>query len=118
MDNSIWLVGRITRDPELQTMKNGIPRIRLNLAVPHFWYDKATRTRLERKSYFEVVAFHELAVNASETLLRGDNVIVVGELLQQHFRKADGDDVAATEVSASHIGVDLRSTVVEVIDPD
>ena len=51
-DNSITVVGNVTRDPELKFLNSGQAAVRLSIAVNRRWMNKQTNDWEERTSYF------------------------------------------------------------------
>ena len=70
-DNSVVLVGNITRDPELRFTNTGQPTASFGLAVNRRWQNRQTQEWEEATSFFDVVCWREMAENVSETLTAG-----------------------------------------------
>ena len=70
-DNSVILVGNITRDPELRFTNTGQPTASFGLAVNRRWQNRQTQEWEEATSFFDVVCWREMAENVSESLTRG-----------------------------------------------
>ncbi len=67
-DNSITLVGNITRDPELRFTNTGQANVTFGLAVNRRWQNRQTQEWEEATSFFDVVCWREMAENVSESL--------------------------------------------------
>ena len=107
-DNSVTLVGNITRDPELRFTNTGQANVTFGLAVNRRWQNRQTQEWEEATSFFDVVCWREMAENVSETLTRGSRVIVNGRLEQRSWETQDGDKRSKVEVVADEIGPSLR----------
>jgi single-strand DNA-binding protein len=107
-DNSITLVGNITRDPELRFTNTGQANVTFGLAVNRRWQNRQTQEWEEATSFFDVVCWREMAENVSESLSRGSRVIVNGRLEQRSWETQDGDKRSKVEVVADEIGPSLR----------
>src|SRR6202163_2442502 len=107
-DNSVILVGNITRDPELRFTNPGQPTPSSGVAVTRRWQNRQTQEWEEATSFFDVVCWREMAENVSETLTRGSRVIVNGRLEQRSWETQDGDKRSKVEVVADEIGPSLR----------
>src|ERR1700734_3233911 len=107
-DNSVVLVGNITRDPELRFTNTGQPTASFGLAVNRRWQNRQTQVWEEATSFFDVVCWREMAENVSETLTRGSRVMVAGRLEQRSWETQDGDKRSKVEVVADEIGPSLR----------
>ena len=70
-DNSVTLVGNITRDPELRFTNTGQATASFGLAVNRRWQNRQTQEWEEATSFFDVVCWREMAENVSETLSQG-----------------------------------------------
>ena len=57
MDNTVTLVGNVTRDPELRYITNGDAKVGFGLAVNRRWMNRATKEWQEQVSFFSVVAW-------------------------------------------------------------
>ena len=107
-DNSVTLVGNITRDPELRFTNTGQANVTFGLAVNRRWQNRQTQEWEEATSFFDVVCWREMAENVSESLTRGARVIVNGRLEQRSWETQDGDKRSKVEVVADEIGPSLR----------
>lgn len=107
-DNSVTIVGNVTRDPELRFTNTGQPTATFGLAVNRRWQNRATQEWEESTSFFDVVCWRELAENVSESLSRGTRVVVCGRLEQRSWETQDGDRRTKIEVVADEVGPSLR----------
>jgi single-strand DNA-binding protein len=105
-DNSITLIGNITRDPELKFLNSGQASVRFGLAVNRR-YQRNGET-VEQVSFFDVVAYQSLAENVANSLTRGTRVMVTGRLEQRSWDTPDGDKRSVVEVNADDIAPSLR----------
>ena len=62
----------------------------------------------ERTSFFNVVAWGDMAENISDTLGKGNRVIVNGRLEQRSWETDQGEKRSVVEVIADEIGPSLR----------
>ena len=115
MDNSITLVGNVTRDPELRFTPAGQATATFGLAVNRKWQNRQTQEWEEQVSFFDVVCWREMAENASVTLVKGARVIVTGRLEQRSWETPEGDKRSKIEVVADDIGPSLRWASAEVV---
>ena len=105
-DNSITLIGNITRDPERKFLNSGQASVRFGLAVNRR-YQRNGET-VEQVSFFDVVAYQSLAENVANSLTRGTRVMVTGRLEQRSWETPDGDKRSVVEVNADDIAPSLR----------
>ncbi len=105
-DNSITLVGGLTRDPELRFTNGGRAIASFGLAVNRRY--QVNGEWQEQTSYFNVTAWAELGENVAATLSKGSRAIVFGRLEQRQYENKDGEQRTVVEVVADAIGPDLR----------
>ncbi|MGH9019736.1 MAG: single-stranded DNA-binding protein [Acidimicrobiales bacterium] len=107
-DNSITIVGNITRDPELKFLNSGQAAVRFSVAVNRRWQNRQTQEWEERVSYFEVTGYGAMAENAANSLTKGSRVVVNGRLEQRSWETEQGDKRSIVEINADEIAPSLR----------
>jgi single-strand DNA-binding protein len=107
-DNTITVVGNVTRDPELKFLNSGQAAIRLSIAVNRRWQNRQTQEWEERVSYFEVTGYGSMAENAANSLQKGNRVVVTGRLEQRSWETENGDKRSIVEINADEIAPSLR----------
>jgi single-strand DNA-binding protein len=107
-DNTITVVGNVTRDPELKFLNSGQAALRLSIAVNRRWQNRQTQEWEERVSYFEVAGYGSMAENAANSLSKGTRVIVTGRLEQRSWETENGDKRSIVEINADEIGPSLK----------
>ena len=108
MSSNVTLIGNVTRDPELRYTPSGQAVAKFGLAVNRVWTDRQTNERKEAVSFFDIVAWREMAENVGESLQKGSRIIVSGRLEQRSWETPEGDRRSAVEVVADEIGPSLR----------
>jgi len=111
-DNTVTLVGNITRDPELRFTPAGQAVATFGMAVNRR-YQKNGQWE-EQTSFFNVTAWGTLGENASNSLRKGARILVSGRLEQRSWETQEGDKRSVVEVVADEIGPSLRWATVEV----
>jgi single-strand DNA-binding protein len=114
-DNSITLVGNVTRDPELRFTPTGQATATFGLAVNRRWQNRQTQEWEEQTSFFDIVCWREMAENVGESIVRGARVIVSGRLEQRSWETQDGDKRSRIEVIADELGPSLRWATAQVV---
>jgi single-strand DNA-binding protein len=117
-DNTVTLVGNITRDPELRYTAGGQANASFGLAVNRRWQNRQTQEWEERVSFFNVVCWREMAENVAESLAKGSRVVVTGRLEQRSWETENGDKRSVVEVTADDIGPSLRWATAQVTRND
>ncbi len=107
-DNTITVVGNITRDPELKFLNSGQAAVRLSVAVNRRWQNRQTQEWEERVSYFEVTGYGAMAENAANSLAKGNRVLVTGRLEQRSWETENGDKRSIVEINADEIAPSLK----------
>jgi single-strand DNA-binding protein len=82
--NSVHLIGRLTRDPDLRAAKDGTPVALLRLAVPR-------RPGGDDAVFVDVACFDRLATLAGVHLGRGRRIAVEGRLDQREWTDGEGE---------------------------
>ncbi len=77
--NRVTLVGRLTRDPELQHLPSGTPVLRLGLAVNGRQQDSGGNW-VDKPNFFDVKVFGNQADMLSQHLAKGRRIGVDGRL--------------------------------------
>lgn len=113
--NTVTLVGNLTRDPELRFTPSGQATSSFGLAVNRRWQDRQSGEWQEVTSFFNVVAWREMAENVSESLSKGDRVVVTGRLEQRSWETEQGERRSVVEVVADEVGPSLRWATAEIV---
>jgi single-strand DNA-binding protein len=107
--SNVTLIGNLTTDPTLRQTTGGASVTQFSIAVSRSWKNKADQWE-EETSYFDVVAWSELANNTCESLKKGNRVIVNGRLEQQTWTKND-EKRSKVVLIADDLGPSLRKAV-------
>jgi len=113
-DNSVTLVGNVTRDPELRYTAGGAAKAVFGLAVNRRWQNRTTQEWEEQVSFFNVVAWREMAENVAESIAKGARVVVTGRLEQRSWETENGEKRSVIEVNADDIGPSLRWATAQI----
>lgn len=111
-DNSVTLVGNITRDPELRYTTSGRGVASFGLAVSRRYQQNGEWQ--EQTSFFNVVAWGSVGENAAASLGKGARIIVTGRLEQREYTTREGEKRTAIEVVADELGPSLRWATAQV----
>ena len=105
-DNTVTLVGNITRDPELRFTQSGQAVASFGLAVNRRFQQNGEWQ--ERVSFFNITCWGQLGENAASSLTKGARAIVTGRLEQREYETREGEKRNVVEVIADEIGPSLR----------
>jgi single-strand DNA-binding protein len=114
-DNSVTLVGNVTREPELRYTAAGQAMAKFGLAVNRRWQNRQTNAWEESTSFFDVVAWREMAENVGESITKGTRVVVTGRMEQRSYENQAGEKRSAVELVADEIGPSLRWATAKVV---
>ena len=105
-ENSVTLVGNITRDPELRYTTGGRGVASFGLAVNRRYQQNGEWQ--EDTSFFNVVAWGDLGENSAASLNKGARIVVTGRLQQREYETREGEKRNVVEVIADDLGPSLR----------
>jgi single-strand DNA-binding protein len=111
-ENSVTLVGNLTRDPELRYTTGGRGVASFGLAVNRRY--QVNGEWQEQVSFFNLVAWGDLGENTAASLTKGNRVVVTGRLEQRSYETKDGEKRNVTEVIADELGPSLRWAQVQI----
>lgn len=98
--NRIFLIGNLTKDPEMTTTSNGTQVCKMTLAVQRrFSNSDGTRTT----DFLNIVAWRELAENCNKFLKKGNKCAVTGSLQTRSYENANGVKVYVFEIMADEV---------------
>lgn len=111
-DNTVTVVGNVTRDPELRFTSGGKGVASFGLAVNRRY--QVNGEWQEKVSFFNVTAWDQLGENASASLTKGSRVIVTGRLEQREYETNSGEKRNVVEIVADELGPSLRWATAKV----
>ncbi len=97
MLNTVALMGRLTREPELKTAQSGVSFATFGLAVDNGFGEN------KRTDFFEVVAWRKTGELAATYLQKGALIGLRGRLEQQRWQDDRGNNRSAVKVVAEDI---------------
>jgi len=104
MYQRLILCGNLGRDPELRHTTKGDPVCSLSVAVNRRYKDKATGETRSRTTWFRVTTWGNMAEACAKHLVKGQQVLVEGEMLPaKPFESKSGQWLADLVVNASSI---------------
>lgn len=112
MDNTVTIVGNLTRQPELRFTTTGKPVANVGVAVNRL-ISRPGEERKEDTSFFDVTCWDSLANNVAD-LPSGTRVIVTGRLQQRSWETEEGEKRSRVEIVATDVGPSLRWATAEV----
>ena len=95
--NKVFLIGNLTRDPELSETANGTTICRFGIAV-----NRRTPSG-EQTDFYNLTAFRSLADTIARYKKKGDRVAVVGDIQLRQYEGNDGIKRTAVDVIVQDI---------------
>lgn len=100
--NRVFLIGRLTKDPEVRQTSNGTPVTNFTIAINRKY--KSTSGELkEDTTYVGVVAWQKLAELCKQFLAKGRAVLVEGKMQNRSWETEDGQKRSTLEIRADRI---------------
>lgn len=114
-DTTITVVGNLTADPELRFTSGGAAVANFTVASTPRIYDKLAKEWKDGDALFlRCNIWRDTAENLTESLKRGDRVIVTGRLKQRSFETKEGEKRTVFEVEVDEVGPSLRYATAKV----
>ena len=94
--NKVFLVGRLTKAPEMRTTPNGVAVCTLNVATTRYG-------KRDEADFHTVIAWRGLAENCGKFLEKGQQVAVAGHVETREYNDKNGVKRWMTEIQAEDI---------------
>ncbi|MEK9186381.1 MAG: single-stranded DNA-binding protein [Patescibacteria group bacterium] len=105
--NKVFILGRLTADPQLRTTTGGQPVASFSLATNRVWTDKSGQKK-EAAEFHNIVVWGRQAEIASKFLTKGGLAMVEGRLQTRSWEGKDGQQRRTTEIIADRIQLGPR----------
>jgi single-strand DNA-binding protein len=100
MLNKIMLIGNLGKDPDMSYTEAGVAITKFSLAVNRR-YKSQSGERKEETTWFNIVAFNQLAELMNTYLHKGSKVYIEGRMNSRKYTDKEGVERTAWEVTAS-----------------
>lgn len=97
--NKVFLIGNLTRDPELSTTNNGVKFCKFTLAVSRSYAKDGKR----ETDFLPVVVWRAQADNCARYLKKGSKAAVSGSIQTRSYDANDGTRRYVTEIAADEV---------------
>jgi single-strand DNA-binding protein len=101
--NKVFLIGRLTRDPESRTLPSGQAVSNFGLATNRVWTNQTSNEKQEQTEFHNIVAFGKLAEICNQYLTKGGLVLVEGRLQTRSWQDQNGGTKYRTEIIAERL---------------
>lgn len=100
--NKVFLMGNLTRDPELRYVPSGTAVANFTVAVNRV-YATPTGEKKEEVTFIRIVVWGRRAEVCGEYLSKGSPVFIEGRLRSRSWQTPDGQNRSTIEVVASNV---------------
>lgn len=94
--NKVFLIGNLTKDPEVSNTNNGIPVCKFSLAVSRSYNNAET-------DFLPIIVWRKQAENCGKFLRKGSKAAVSGSVQTRSYDANDGTKRYITEIVADEV---------------
>jgi len=106
--NKVFLLGRLTADPQLRMTAAGKPVATFSLATNRLWLNQQGQ-RQEETQYHNIVVWGRQAEVTNQFLRKGGLVLVEGRLQTRTWKDQQGQNRKTTEIVADRLQLGPRA---------
>lgn len=100
--NRVFLIGNLTRDPELRYTPSGMAVANLRLAVNHRFKDRSGELKQDT-CFINIVVWDKQAETSNQYLQKGRSVLIEGRLQSRSWQDNEGKNRSVIEVRADRV---------------
>jgi len=100
--NSVQLIGRLGKDPELMELKSGKKLAKFSLATNES-YRNQKGEKIDETQWHNIVAWEKKAEFSSEYLKKGMEIALEGKLIHREYDDANGEKRYFTEINLNDV---------------
>lgn len=100
--NRVFLIGRLTKDPEVRQTTNGTPVANFTIAINRRFRSPTGEVK-EETTFVGIVAWQKLAELCRQYLSKGRAVLVEGKMQNRSWETEDGQKRSTLEIRADRI---------------
>jgi len=97
--NKVFLIGRLTKDPELRHTTSGMACCQITLAVNR----PKQKDKEQETDFINVVVWDKQGENLAKYQTKGNQIAVEGRIQTRNYENSEGKKVFVTEVIASNV---------------
>ena len=97
--NKVFLIGRLSRDPELRHTSNSTPFCQINVAISR----PVGQGKEPETDFINVVVWNKQAENLVKHVKKGNQIAIEGRIQTRSYDNEEGKKVYVTEVLANHV---------------
>lgn len=107
--NKVYIIGNLTRDPELKALPSGTKVCNLSVATNRKYKDKDGVLK-DVSEFHNIVAFARLGELAAQYLKKGQQALVEGRIQTRSWETPNGEKRYRTEIIADNIQFGWKGT--------
>jgi single-strand DNA-binding protein len=115
--NQLYLLGNLTRDPEIKYTNEGTAICEMGLAVGRRWTDKEGKES-EAVDFFNVTCWSGMAENCAASLKKGDRVMVNGHMNLRSWENKEGKKYNIINITADTVAASLEFSKISYQEED
>lgn len=100
--NRVMLIGRLTKEPDLQYTENGKAILKFSIAVSQKYKDAQDNWK-ETVSFIPIISWGPNAEKTAERVNKGNAVLVEGKIESRSWETSEGQKRSAIQVNAFRI---------------
>ena len=97
--NKVFLIGRLSRDPELRHTTSGTAVCQINVAISR----PVSQGSEPQTDFINVVVWNKQAENVAKYLAKGRQIAIEGRIQTRNYDNNEGKRTYVTEVIASNV---------------
>ena len=98
--NKVYLIGNLTRDPELSVTSSGVSFCRFSIAVNRTFVNADGNRDAD---FFNITVWRTQAENCGKFLKKGSKIAIVGSLQNRTYEDKEGVKRTVTDIVASEV---------------
>lgn len=112
--NKVFLIGRLTRDPELRYTSSNLPVATFSIAVNRNFTNQSGEREAD---FINIVVWRKQAENIKNYLKQGSQIAIDGRIQTRSYDGEDGKKRYVTEVVADNVQfLDTKSSRTDIAD--
>jgi single-strand DNA-binding protein len=100
--NKVFLIGNLTRDPELRSLPSGKSVVSFGMATNRTWKNQQGEKQ-EDTQFHNIVVFGKQADTVAQYLKKGSQAMIEGRLQTRSWTAQDGSKRNRTEIAAERV---------------
>jgi len=100
--NKVFLIGNLTKDPELKTLPSGSSVVSFSIATNRVWKDKMGQKQQDTQ-FHNIVSFGKQAEIIKQYMAKGSMIMVEGRIQTRSWDAPDGSKKYMTEIIAESV---------------